>query len=91
MILKHNFYQNSYCKNSFLHRFNIEEEYDNGVLEICEICFMKKFFKILGGKVDNREYMSYHLKQALPQHHPLYSRQHTNPLESLIKSPYNGK
>jgi hypothetical protein len=80
------------CGNSFLHKFKIEEEYTNGVLEVCEICFLRKFFKVLDNKLDNREYMSWHLKQALPYHHPMYNRQHENPIErELIRSPYAGK
>ena len=75
MVNKHSFWQNSWCRNSYLHRFNIKEEYDNGVIEVCEICGMKKFFKVIDGKVSNQEYMSYHLKQALPAFHPLYTRQ----------------
>lgn len=85
MKTKHNFWQNSMCKNSYLHRFEIKEQYEKGVLEVCEICFMRKFFKILDGKLDNQEYMSYHLKQALPPFHPFYPRQQ---LEEGIISPY---
>lgn len=82
---------NSYCRNSYLHRFKIEKEYDNGVLEICKICSMKKFFKLLDGKLDNYEYMSYHIKQVLPQFHPMYERQYEDPMDDRIKSPYAGK
>lgn len=89
MKAEHPFWQNSYCKNSYLHRFSIKEEYPEGVKEVCEICGMSKFFRIIEGKLSNAEYMSYHLKQALPNFHPMYERQHTyNPLEDKILSPY---
>lgn len=84
----HPFYQNSYCRNGYLHRFEIQEENEEGVLEVCEICYMRKFFRAINGEVNNQDYMSYHLKQVLPFDHPMYSRQHEEPSESLIKSPY---
>ena len=73
---KHSFYQNSYCRNGYLHRFEIQEEYEEGVLEVCEVCHLRKFFKILDDKIDNEEYMSWHLKQVMPPDHPMYERQH---------------
>lgn len=78
MITKDPFFQNSKCLNSYLHRFNIKEEYPEGVKEVCEICGMSKFFRVIDGKVSNAEYMSYHLKQALPPFHPYYERQNIN-------------
>lgn len=78
MITKDSFFQNSKCCNSYLHRFNIKEEYPEGVKEVCEICGMSKFFRVIDGKVSNAEYMSYHLKQALPDFHPYYDRQNIN-------------
>jgi len=79
------FFEKSYCQNSYLHRFEIKEEYENGVLEVCEICHKRKFFKLLDGLLDNKEYMSWHLKSALPPFHPFYERQHEN---QLLVSPY---
>jgi hypothetical protein len=76
MKFKNAFFQNSKCKNSYLHRFEIVEEFDNGVLEICPICFKRKFFKLIENKVDNQFYMSYHIKSILPPQHPFYERQH---------------
>jgi len=87
MLVKHNFYQNSQCLGSYLHRFNIVEEYTDGVLEVCEICKTKKFFKILDGKVDNQYYMSYHIRQALPPFHELYEHEFNYEPFNLI-SPY---
>ena len=87
-MTKHPFFENSLCLNSYLHRFEIKEEYDNGVLEVCSICYKRKFFKLLDGRLNNKEYMSWHIKSALPQSHPFYEHQYTKPLEVLIESPY---
>lgn len=88
MITKHNFFQNSECLNRYLHRFEIKEEYPEGVLEVCEICHMSKFFKLIDGKLNNQEYMSYHIHNALPPFHPMYERDNADPLEDKIISPY---
>lgn len=85
MKTKHPFYQNSECRNSYLHRFNIKAEYPEGVKEVCEVCGMSKFFRLLEGKLNNAEYMSYHIKQILPPFHPLFPRQQ---LTEGIISPY---
>lgn len=85
--MKHNFFQNSMCLNQYLHRFNIIAEYEDGVLEVCEICHLKKFFKVMDGKVDNQQYMSYHVRQALPSFHEYFDHEHNfEPLS--ITSPY---
>lgn len=85
--MKHNFFQESLCQNRYLHRFEIKEEYEDGVLEVCEICHIRKFFKIIDGKVDNQRYMSYHIRQALPTFHEYY--EHERFYEPLsIVSPY---
>lgn len=73
---KHTFFRYSKCLGSWLHRFNIVEEFDNGVMEVCEICHRKKFFKLIDGKVDNLNYMDWHIRQALPSQHPIYSHEH---------------
>ncbi len=88
MIVKHNFYQNSQCLNSYLHRFEVKREYPQGVLEVCEICHKRMFFKIIDDKVDNQNYMSYHIHNALPPFHPMYERDNADPLDASIKSPY---
>ncbi len=64
------------------------EEYETGVLEVCEICKRKKFFKLIDGKPDNQAYMNWHIRSALPSQHPLYSHEHDySPLTDTI-SPY---
>lgn len=76
MKTNHSFWQNSQCLNSYLHRFEIKEEYTEGILEVCLICRTKKFFRIIEGKVNNQTYMSYHIREALPSIHPLFSREY---------------
>lgn len=86
------FWQNSMCEGEYLHRFRIVNEYPQGVLEICDICGMDKFFRIIEGKVNNYEYMSWHVRQALPDFHPYYFHEHGyDPLSAIshaVKSPY---
>lgn len=71
-MVKHNFFQNSLCLNRYLHRFEIQQEYPNGVLEVCKICKLKKFFKVIDDQLNNYDYMSWHLIYALPTNHPYY-------------------
>lgn len=89
MQVRHSFWQNSQCFNSYLHRFSVKEEYPQGVMEECEICRMRKFFKIIDGKLNNIDYMSYHIRQALPQFHERYDHEYSySPLDDKISSPY---
>jgi len=86
--MKHSFFRESQCKNKYLHRFEIVEEYEEGVLEVCEICKKKKFFKLIDGRPDNLSYMDYHIRNALPAQHPYYFHEHEfSPLTEII-SPY---
>ena len=73
---KHSFWQNSQCRNSYLHRFSIKNEYPEGVMEVCEICGMSKFFRIIDGKVNNFGYMSWHQRQGLNPIHPFFNREY---------------
>ena len=91
MKLEHPFFQNSKCRKGYLHRFKVEREFEDGVLEVCEICHIKKVSKIVNGKVDNNRFMAYHLRQALgniPIPHYIFHEYEYNPLESNIVSPY---
>lgn len=85
---EHPFFQNSKCLNSWLHRFEIKAEYPQGVMEVCEICKKKKFFRLIEGKVDNANYMSWHIRLALPTFHPLYEREFPKLEDNGIESPY---
>ncbi len=83
------FWQNSMCEGEYLHRFKIVKEFPQGVLEICDICGLDKFFRIIEGKVNNAEYMSWHCRQALQPMHPYFNHEYEyNPLTKNIPSPY---
>lgn len=89
MRTKHNFWQNSQCIGQYLHRFEIKENYPEGVLEVCEICHKRKFFRLIEGRISNAEYMSYHIRQSLLPFHPYYDHERNyDPLDNPIASPY---
>ena len=67
---------NSNCKNSWLHRFEIVEQYPDAVKERCVICQKEKVFKIADGRINNEEYLSYHIRSALMPQHPLFQREY---------------
>ena len=83
--IKNSFLRNSQCKGKWLHRFKIAEEYPTGIMEECEVCKMRKFFKLVDGKADNMSYMDWHIRSALPPNHPFYY--HEYPQEEIL-SPY---
>ena len=89
-MVKHSFFQESLCQNKYLHRFEIKEEWEDGVLEVCEICKIKKYFKVIMGKLNNANYMNSHFRLVLPTNHPFYFHEHNfKPLEEEpIPSPY---
>jgi hypothetical protein len=66
-------YQNSVCKNGYLHDFLQVQETDQGFLERCKRCGKQMHFK---GNVSNAYYLSYHIKSALQAHDPLYEREY---------------
>lgn len=86
--MRHSFFRESRCLGSYLHRFEIKEEYPEYVLEVCSICKMKKAFRVIDGQLNNHSYMDYHIRLILPQFHPLYYHERGyDPLAGLI-SPY---
>ncbi len=91
MKIKHKFWQNSQCHKRYLHRFDIVKEFPNGVVEVCQICHLKKFFKIVGGQVERNVYMSWHLRLALgniPIPKYLWHEYEYDPLSDNLISPY---
>lgn len=84
------YFQNSKCLNRYLHRFEIKEENETAVLEVCEVCRTRKVFPVLDGQINANHYMSYHCRLALQPDHPLYEREYSyNPLnDDAITSPY---
>lgn len=69
-------WQNSQCKNQWYHRFQIISETPLGVLEMCQICKKKKFFKIIQGRLNNMEYLAYHNREALTPNHNKFKREY---------------
>lgn len=74
------FWGNSECLDAWLHRFQIIQAYEQGILERCEICHLEVFFPVVNGSIDNLEYLSYHARQALMPQHPYFKHEyeHTN-------------
>lgn len=70
--------EKSHCKEGWLHRFTILRQSPNGVEEGCIICKEKRVFKIIEGRINNLEYLEYHIRQALPKWHPLFKREYPN-------------
>lgn len=71
-------FTNSQCRNSRLHRFEIVAEFPEGIQERCEICHKKVFFRVIDGKSNNRNYISYHMRDCLPPIHRLFKREYPN-------------
>ncbi len=91
MKLDHQFFQNSMCKGNYLHRYKIVQEFDEGVIENCEICHKSKFFKVVGGQLEANAYMAYHLRSALqniPIPNYIWHEYQYDPLLGLQESPY---
>lgn len=98
MTLKHPFWQNSKCLNSYLHRLKITQEWGEQVLETCEICHKSFFFKVIDGQLQKDHYLSYHLREALgnlPIPNYIYHERIYDPFirnnPYKIKSPYYAK
>ncbi len=87
---KHPFFRDSKCIGSWLHRFNIVEEYQDYVKEVCEICHKQIVLKMIMEQLNNQSYMNSHFRSALPPSHPYYYHEHEySPLsEDKIISPY---
>lgn len=71
-------WDNSKCKGTWLHNFNLVAQYENAVKEVCDKCGKSKVFSIKDGRINNLEYIAYHIKQVLVPEHKLYSHEHPN-------------
>lgn len=69
-------WNNSKCINQWFHRFKIVFQIPQGVLEQCEICHKRKFFKMVQGRTNNMEYIAYHNRQCLPREHNNFKREY---------------
>jgi len=63
-------------KKGWLHNFQIIAQSPDGVLERCDKCHKKVFFKVIGGRVNNRKYISHHERQALNPAHRLFRKEY---------------
>lgn len=69
-------FEDSFCMDTWLHRYEIVRDYGSYVMEVCEICGDEQYFEILpDGKSDNITYLSYHLRLALLPIHPLHKHE----------------
>lgn len=69
-------FSESYCLNGYLHRYIIQEQFTDGVIEMCQICKDRYFFKVVDGRIDNNEYLNKHGRQVLLPQHPLYKHEY---------------
>lgn len=79
------------CKGRYLHRYEIIQQHNDGVLENCSICHRNRFFKAVGGQVENGAYMAYHLRLAianLPLWGYIWHEFEYDPLSDNVVSPY---
>jgi hypothetical protein len=82
-------FDDSRCKASWLHKFEIIGQYYNGVMERCERCSKKKFFRVDDtGRTNNRIYLSYHIRQALYPSHRLFAHEYPDS-RLIINKGYN--
>lgn len=70
------YYQNSLCSEGlWLHDYRIIKTYDHGVIERCEKCKDRKYFRI---KESNRNYLSYHIRSGLRPEQKRFSKEYSN-------------
>lgn len=69
---------NSKCRGNWLHRFELVGASDQGVLERCEICHMKKSFRTVNGTINNIQYLSYHMRNGLQKEQRLFNHEYPN-------------
>lgn len=66
-------YQNSVCKNNYLHDYRQTRIFSNGVEERCTRCKHAIFFPY---NVPNHVYLSHHIRSAIQPSDPLYYREY---------------
>lgn len=69
-------WKKSECKGPWLHRFRLHRTWSDCQEEVCEICHVRVFFKIRGGRVDNYQYLAWHLRSALQRHHARFKKEY---------------
>lgn len=71
-------YQNSNCRNGYLHDFLQVQETSQGFVERCRRCGKQMHFP---ANVSNHYYLSYHIRSALQPTDPLFFREYPNALK----------
>lgn len=71
-------FNKSECRSGWLHRFVLSRQFFEGQEEICEICKVKVFFRQIEGRVNNQEYIAYHMRQCLFPQHRLFKKEFPN-------------
>jgi hypothetical protein len=66
------YWRKSKCIAGYIHKFDIQREFENGCEEKCDRCNIIIFFPIHNGQIDNENYLDYHMRSALPPYHPLF-------------------
>lgn len=70
------FFKDSYCRNGWLHRYDVVGTAEQGVLERCKICHKKKSFRIVDGSVSPKKYLSFHMRNGLQKDHRLFPHEY---------------
>lgn len=71
-------YQNSLCKENYLHNFVQVRQTKYGFLERCTRCGQTEHFP---GNIPNHVYLSYHIRSALQPGEPLFHREYPNAIK----------
>ena len=71
-------YQNSVCRNDYLHDFQQVKQTNVGYLERCTRCGRQIHFP---NNCPNHIYLSYHLRSALQTSDPLFFREYPNAIK----------
>ncbi len=72
MIYENDYWQNSLCcEGLYLHDFQIIEVLKDGVIEICNRCHQKEFFKD-----DDKTYLASHIRQVIQPNHIRYNHEY---------------
>lgn len=68
-------YQNSQCKNNYLHDYRLVAQTRTGVFERCLRCGKQMHFP---HNIPNHVYLSHHIRSALQTSDPLFKREYPN-------------
>lgn len=68
-------YQNSHCKNGYLHDYIQVKQTPVGYLERCRRCGKQIHFPL---NTPNMAYLSHHIRSALQPSDPLFAREYPN-------------